>query len=131
MDPTIVVRARIPASADRIYEAFLDAEEHGAMTGASATSEPRVGGRFTAWDGYIEGRYLELVPGVRIVAAWRTSEFPEKSADSRVEIGFERDGDATLVTLVHSEIPDGQSDDYAKGWDEYYFVPMRAYFAAS
>lgn len=129
MDPALVLHARLPAMPSRVYAAFLDADQHSAMTGASATSEPRVGGRFTAWDEYIEGLYLELVPGVRIVASWRTSEFPEGSEDSRVEILLAEEGDETRLTLVHSEIPDGQANGYAQGWDEYYFTPMRDYFA--
>jgi uncharacterized protein YndB with AHSA1/START domain len=131
MDPEIVLHAELPVSPTRIYDAFLDAEQHSAMTGASATSEPRIGGRFTAWDGYIEGTYVELVPGARIVARWRTSEFPEGSPDSRLEIQFAENGAGTKLTLIHSDIPDGQASSYLRGWEDYYFTPMREHFASA
>ena len=130
MAEAIELVTELPASPSEIYAAFLDAELHAAMTGAGATSDPSLGGSFTAWDGYIEGRYLELEPGARLVAAWRTSDFEPGSGDSRIELRFEPTARGTRLVLVHSEIPDGQGERYREGWHEYYFEPMRSYFAA-
>jgi len=99
------------------------------MTGSQAEVEGRSGGPFKAWDGYIWGKTIELEPNRRIVQAWRTSEFPEDSPDSRVEILLEEVPDGTNVILNHTEIPDGQGDEYKQGWDDFYFTPMRAYFS--
>ncbi|HEY7957739.1 MAG TPA: SRPBCC domain-containing protein [Polyangia bacterium] len=118
----------IPAAAERIYRAWLDGIEHAAMTGGAATAEPHVGGRFSAWDGYIRGTNLALEPGRRIVQAWRSADFPEGSPDSRLEILLEADPAGTRVTLIHSEIPEGQAADYEQGWRDHYFQPMRQYF---
>ena len=70
----------IPARPERVYSAWLDAEQHGAMTGSTATDEGA--GRFTAWDGYISGRTVSAVPHSKIVQAWRSTEFPEGDPDS-------------------------------------------------
>ena len=56
---TIHVSAVLPAKPKAVYDAWIDGGKHAAMTGAAATSDPRVLGRFTAWDGYIEGSHLE------------------------------------------------------------------------
>ena len=45
------------------------------MTGAAARIAGRVGAAYSAWDGYIAGKTLELAPGKRIVQSWRTTEF--------------------------------------------------------
>src|SRR5260370_947966 len=82
---TIQVSGVIHASPERIYQAWLDSEEHTRFTGGKASVESGIGGRFTAWDGYIEGTTIELEPGRRIVQAWRTTEFPSERPDSRVE----------------------------------------------
>ena len=63
--------------------------EHARFTGGEASIEANVGGAHSAWDGYIWGRIIELEPGRRIVQTWRTSEFPEGSEDSQLEILFE------------------------------------------
>ena len=40
--------------------------------GAQATAiSPEVGGAFTLFGGYITGRHLEMLPGERLVQAWR------------------------------------------------------------
>jgi uncharacterized protein YndB with AHSA1/START domain len=45
--------AVISAPLERVYAAWLDSESHGAFSGGKASIQPRVGGKFTAWGGYI------------------------------------------------------------------------------
>ena len=118
----------VPASPAQIYAAWLGATGHSRMTGAAATSLPRVGGAFTAWDGYISGTYLALEPGRRLLMAWRTTEFPTSSPDSQVEVLLDSAVGGATVTLRHSQIPDGQAANYRQGWIDYYFTPMKAHF---
>lgn len=98
------------------------------MTGSPAKVDGRDGGAFTAWDGYIWGTFLELTPNKRILQSWRTSEFPEDAEDSQVEILLEEQNGKTKLTLVHTNIPAGQSESYRQGWEDFYFKPMREYF---
>jgi len=128
MKTEFTVSTNLPASPEKIFRAWLSSEGHSAMTGSTAKVEPRVGGKFTAWDGYITGKTLELKPYSRIVQAWRTSEFPDQSPDSRLEILLEAVKDGTKLTLIHSNIPDDQADSYEGGWDDNYFKPMKDYF---
>jgi len=87
-----------------------------------------VGGAFSAWDGYIFGSTLDLTPNQRIVQAWRTSEFPDEAPDSHVEILLEEMDGGTKITIIHSDMPDGQVDSYRQGWDDFYFKPMKKFF---
>jgi len=118
----------INAKAGTIYKAWLSSEGHSAITGSPAKVEGVVGGNFVAWDGYIEGMFLELKENKRIVQAWRTTEFPAEAEDSIVEILLEEDHGKTKLTLKHSNIPAGQADSYKSGWDDFYFNPMKKYF---
>ena len=76
---TIQLSATLPASPEQIYRDWLSSTGHTAFTGSPAEVDPAIGGRFTAWDGYIEGTNIELEPYRRILQAWRTSEFPTGS----------------------------------------------------
>lgn len=117
----------LPASPEDIFHAWLDSYEHSQMTGSPAQVTPQVGAEFSAWDGYIFGKNLELQPGKRILQAWRTTEFQENDADSLVEVLLEPVDGGTRVTLRHSELP-AESDQYLQGWIDYYFTPMKAFF---
>ena len=123
---TLVVT--ISSKAEKFYEAYLSSEGHTALTGSPARVDGTVDGDFTAWDGYIQGMFLELEKNKRIVQAWRTAEFPEGAEDSIVEILLEEDHGKTKLTLKHTNIPKGQMDSYKTGWEDFYFKPMREYF---
>jgi uncharacterized protein YndB with AHSA1/START domain len=119
----------IPATPGEIYEAWLDSLSHTEMTGGEASMSGEVGAEVSAWDGYISGRNLELVPGERIVQSWRTSQFADDHEDSIVTVTLENAGGGTRLTLVHSNVPDDQRSYEAGGWESNYFEPMRVYFA--
>jgi activator of HSP90 ATPase len=118
----------LPAKAEAIYKAWLSTKGHSDMTGSPAKVDGRKGGDFTAWDGYIWGTFLELEKNKKIVQSWRTSEFPEEADDSHVEVILDEESGKTTLTLVHTNIPRGQ-DSYKQGWEDFYFKPMKEYFA--
>lgn len=106
----------------------MDAKKHSAFTGAKATGEVKVGGEFSAWDGYITGRNLELEKGKHIVQEWITSEWPEGYPPSRVEFTFRKVKGGTELTMVHSKVPEEQADEYRQGWIDNYWDPLKEYF---
>lgn len=125
MPETLTLSHVIPSTPQRIYEAWLSANEHSKMTGAAATIE---GDTFTAWDGYIAGKILETKPFERIVQTWRTNEFPEGAGDSELVITLAPGEGGTTVTLEQTNLPEGQREGYEAGWRDYYFAPMTEYF---
>jgi uncharacterized protein YndB with AHSA1/START domain len=131
MSFAFTVSATIPASPRAIYDAWLDGRRHGKMNGGGkATGSARIGGKFTAWDDYINGRNLELAPGKRIVQSWRTTQFTDQDPDSQIAVTLVKVAGGTKVTLRHSKVPDGH-DGYKSGWKTHYFEPMKEYFAAA
>ena len=126
---TITQKVVIPATPDQLYDAFINPRIHAAFTGSPATGSPRVGGTFTAWDGYISGVNRELVKGRRIVQDWQTTEWPEGAKPSRVEFSFASVKGGTEIRMVHSMVPAEQADAYRQGWIDYYWDPLEAYFS--
>lgn len=118
----------ISASPSEIYKAWLDGDQHAAMTGAPATGKAEVGVEYSAWDGYIFGRNLELVPEEKIIQSWRTSEFRDDDEDSLLEVYLKPADGGCDLTLVHHRIPENQPD-YEQGWRDHYFNPMKDYFS--
>jgi uncharacterized protein YndB with AHSA1/START domain len=129
MPYTYTLTSVIPATPQQVYEAWLDSLAHSEMTGGEAEMSTEIGAEVSAWDGYITGSNLELVPGERIVQSWRTGEFDEEHENSIVTITLEPVEEGTLLTLVHSNVPDQHRSYEEGGWESQYFEPMRAYFA--
>jgi len=122
------VKTSINASAEEIYSAWLSSNGHSEMTGGEATASDVIGDRFTAWDGYIEGKNIALEPFGRIVQSWRTSEFSDEEEDSQIEILLNDEHGITELTLIHTNLPE-HGEQYRSGWEENYFEPMKAYFS--
>ena len=116
-----------PVRPNTVYSAWLDSEAHGAMTGGEAQCSAEVGETFTAWDEYISGTNISLVPNSKIIQNWRTVEFADDAADSVLTLTFSEENDGTRLTLEHINIPEDQPD-YEQGWIDNYFVPMENYF---
>lgn len=117
----------IPATPEEIYEAWLDSEKHSRMTGGQAKVSPNVGDTFEAWDGYIQGKNLELEYPRRVLQEWRTAEFDETEKNSLLEILFETANVGARVTIRHSNLPE-HGMQYQQGWIDAYFSPMKTYF---
>lgn len=98
-------------------------------TGAKATGKAQAGKRFTIFDEYISGRYLDLQPGRRILEEWQTAQWPSNAPPSIVEITLEEAGEETLVTLVQSMVPPGHAKSVKQEWTERYWKPLRVYLA--
>ena len=119
----------MPAKPKAVYESWLDSRAHAKMTGGGkAKASAKVGAKHTAWDGYIMGVNLELVPGKRIVQSWRSTDFSEADKDSKISVTLKPVPGGTKVILLHSGVPDSHTG-YQDGWRESYFEPMKAYFA--
>jgi len=126
---TITQEVVVAAPPEKVYEAFVDPKVHAAFTQSPATGSAKVGGKFTAWDGYISGVNRELEPGRKIVQDWRTTEWPKGAADSRLELTFTAVKGGTEIKMVHSNVPAHQAESYRQGWTDFYWTPLKAYFA--
>jgi activator of HSP90 ATPase len=123
------VTVKLNCMAKEVFKGWLDSKTHSDFTGgAAAKMSASEGGTFTAYDGYITGTNVEIFPYKKIVQKWRTTEFAQDDEDSLLEILFTQKDDYTLVSFSHSNIPDGEGENYKKGWKEHYFAFMKKYY---
>ena len=62
MTPTISQRVRFSASAETLFEMYMDSKKHAASTGAPAKLSRKVGGFWSAHRGAIGGKNLLIAP---------------------------------------------------------------------
>jgi activator of HSP90 ATPase len=121
---TIKQTVTIKASAHDVYEALLDSKKHASFTGSEAVISRKVGGKFTAYDGYAEGVNLELVPDKKIVQSWRASDWPEGHY-SKATFAFQATTGGTKLTFTQTDVPEEFAVDVSRGWQDYYWAPMK------
>jgi uncharacterized protein YndB with AHSA1/START domain len=130
MTDSLHLETSIPAAtAQQVYEAWMDSRKHAEFTSDQADIQPEVGGSFTIGGGYITGQNLELDPYRRIVQAWRTTEFPDNAPDSWLEVILEEIPNGCNLVLNQKKLPEDQVESYRSGWQDYYFEPLQNYFA--
>jgi activator of HSP90 ATPase len=112
------------ASPHDIYEALLDSRKHARFTGGKAYISRRVGGKFSAFDGYCEGVNLELVTDKRIMQTWRGDDWPDGHY-SRVVYELKEIGEGTLLTFTQTGVPEDLYAEVARGWQDYYWTPLK------
>ena len=126
MEFTLEHEFKVPAEA--LYNGFLDSKTHSEMTGAQCVIQPIVNGEFSAWDGYITGKNLELKPNRFIRQTWRTTEFQADQKDSILELEFvDLDKNKSKLILKHLHLIETDWH-YKQGWIDFYFTPMTEYF---
>ena len=108
------------AAPARVYQALVDSKRFGELTGAPATGDSTEGAPFSAFGGHITGRHVELVPGKRVVQAWRAKTWPE-GLYSIVRFELEPQGSGTKLVVDHAGFPADMQEHLAKGWQSNYW----------
>lgn len=124
---TIIQKVKFNATPKELYEIFVDPKKLSDATGGKATGSGKVGGKFTAWNGYISGKHLGLVPGQLIVQSWRANEFKKGDKDSILILAFQKTGGGTELTMTHAVVPDKLAPHFKTGWYESYWNPIKKY----
>ena len=100
---------------------------HAALTGVAASIDPKAGGKFSAFGGMLQGKFLVLVRNKMIVQTWRSVKFKNTDEDSILCIRFERVKGGARLDLVHAFIPGHDYADVKGGWPKYYWKPWVKY----
>ncbi len=115
----------LPASAETLFEMYLDPNSHQAITGAPVAIGNERGAPFEAFNGSLTGTTLEVVKPTLIVQSWRSTEFKDTDPDSTLILSFTPKGNEGRIDLIHLDVPDQDYDGVNEGWEKYYWDPWR------
>ena len=127
--PSLTLKRRLNATADKVYAAWTDPQkivqwfgpDSGPVT--KAEIDLRIGGGFTiafnTEDGEhheVGGIYREVVPNEKLVFTWAWHTMKER--ESLVTVTIKRDGEGSLLTLLHEKFFDEAArDGHEGGWN--------------
>ncbi|MGG4169001.1 SRPBCC family protein [Rossellomorea vietnamensis] len=125
---TIHEELTFKATADQMYKTLTDSSQFSEMTGGAPTDiQAEEGGSFSLFGGMITGRNIELVPGKRVVQAWRAVNWDE-GVYSLVNFEWKQQENGTQLVFDHVGFPEGQGEHLTAGWHENYWKNLKKFF---
>ena len=131
VSPTSLRITRIyKASRDRVWKAITDPREIAKwyapepLTATVHTFDARPGGSFEVDLGETNGipnraygKFIEVLPGLRLVQTWRWRNFPVDTEESRLIVELRDVPNGTEVTLTHERLANKESvQAHTGGW---------------
>ena len=124
---TVEHEIRIEARPETVFPYFTDPAKMVEWMGTEATADPRPGGiyrlvfRREFGEAAVLGRFGEVTPHERIVFTWgwESDLFGVPPASTRVEVSLLPDDGATIVRLVHHELPADAAQAHVAGWSHF------------
>lgn len=131
MCKTIKQKVKFKASPQEIYQLLADSKKHSLVTRHKAVIGKRIGNHFSAYNGYIKGINVDLVPGKRIVQAWRAADFPVGIFSlAAFQLSRTKSGGTELV-LIHRGVPKHLIPAIEKGWKKSYWERIKQHLRKS
>ncbi len=126
MCKTIKHKVRFKAPPDTIYDLLANSRRRTEITGRKAVMSGKAGGKFSTDAGQVTGVNVDLMPGRRLVQAWRRKDFPEGIYSMAAITLAPTPGGGTELVLTHRGVPKHLLDQVEDYWRHVYWAPMRA-----
>jgi uncharacterized protein YndB with AHSA1/START domain len=115
---------RVEAPPETVFSYFTNPARMVRWMGTEATLDPRPGGvcRLTMAAGAVmSGEFVEVAPYSRVVFTWgwEVERLAVPPASTRVEVSLLPDDGATVVRIVHLELPAVAVAFHKAGWGHY------------
>jgi uncharacterized protein YndB with AHSA1/START domain len=124
----IVREVQIDASPETVFAFFTEPDKLTRWLAEAATVDPRPGGinhqthqgggDYDAGPYYMRGEFVEVEPPSRVVFTWgfENPDVGIAPGGSTVEVSLEPEGEGTLLTLVHRDLPQSTRESHEEGW---------------
>jgi uncharacterized protein YndB with AHSA1/START domain len=136
--PSVEQQLRIEARPELVWEFWTEPARLGEWWGTATATVAEIGGAFVVEmeNGYVmRGEYLALDAPHRLAFTfgWDGDELGAvvPAGSTRVEVILDPDGDATILTLRHFDLPEVTSGDHGDGWDRQLAVLVTAVAGAA
>jgi uncharacterized protein YndB with AHSA1/START domain len=127
MCKTIKQRVKFKADPATVYDLLADSRKHSAFTGRQAIISRKIGGTFSIGESDVSGINVDLVPGRRIVQAWRHRRFPEGIFSMAAFTLTPTPDGGTELVLVHRGVPKDLIPETEQAWRDQYWSRIRTY----
>jgi uncharacterized protein YndB with AHSA1/START domain len=125
MCKTIKHKVRFKIPPETIYDLLADSRMRTEVTGREALISDKIGGKFSTDAGQVTGVNVDLVPGRRLVQAWRRQDFPEGIYSMAAITLAPTPAGGTELVLTHRGVPKHLLDQIEDYWRAVCWAPMK------
>ena len=125
MCKTIKQKVRFKAAPRAVYDLLADSRKRTEVSGRKAAISRQVGGAFSTDGGRITGVNVDLVPGKRLVQAWRRHDFPDGIYSMAAITLVPTAGGGTELVLTHRGVPKHLIPDTEAYWRQCCWARMK------
>lgn len=119
---TIEKSYTLDSSQTRVWDALINPDTIALWGGGPALMSEIEGAEFSLWGGDIHGKNVLVKSEKELVQEWYSGKWEKPSV---VKISLFRDKGKTIIELDQVDVPDDEAKEIDKGWDEYYFGPIK------
>lgn len=124
---TLTLKPVFSASAEELYNVFLNPQMVSAWTRGPAQVEPKEGGQYSLFGGNITGKFLKLEPHNKISMTWRLRDW-KPNHYAQLSYDFSQGSGETTLNVNWEGIPVGQEEIVQSNFQEYYIRPIMMTF---
>jgi uncharacterized protein YndB with AHSA1/START domain len=125
---SIRITVTVPATPREVFAALTDGTSISQWSEQKGRVEPRVGGKFEMFDGWVKGKVLIYKPGKQLAYTWQPSDW-DGTVKSIVQFRFAPTKSGTRITVTHTGFPsERERKNHHAGWLQYVFDPLKDYF---
>lgn len=118
----------INAPKDKVWQALVDPKIINEWGGGPSKMDDKVGTNFKFWGGDIYGTNTIAIKEKELVQDWYGGKWDKPS---KVTFRLRARGGKTEIELIHENLPEGEEDNFASGWKDYFLGPMKEYLEKS
>lgn len=118
---TIKQKYSINAPVTNVWDALVNPKTIDKWGAGPAKMTDKKGRKFSLWGGDIWGVNTKVVAQKKLVQDWYAGKWEKPSI---VTFTLSSSKDKTLLSLVHTNVPDSEAKDISAGWKDYYLVPL-------
>ncbi|EEB14998.1 conserved hypothetical protein [Pediculus humanus corporis] len=112
---------------EELYRALTCYDLVVAFTHGPVKLDLQKGGEFELFGGYVHGKFIEIVPNLKLIQSWRLKRWPEGHY-STVTIEIRQKQDHTELEVLQTGVPAGEADATTENWERYYWDALKRTF---
>jgi len=127
MGSSLHIQAELPARPELVMDLLTDAQKIAIWSGEAAVLERYEGGRFSMFDGWANGT-VQQISKEELAYTWKVKDWSDETAASLVHIRLKAQGEHTIITIEHKDLPDeDEAAAHKVGWYDYFLIPLEDY----